>query len=198
MQNQAQKNKAAVIRICSVILWMALIFFFSQQDAAESSAASGKAAEILGWILRTFFPGMEEGRVESIIRTSVFWIRKGAHMSVYFVLSLLLFDALSAFSLSGKKRYISAFLIAVLYSLSDELHQYFVSGRSCELRDVLIDSAGALAALLLTKGISRLRMGRAKNPAPSQIRPYIIFGAVVLIFVFSVFFSLFSAADAPL
>ena len=30
------------------------------------------------------------------------------------------------------------------------LHQYFVPGRSCELRDVMIDSAGALVGMLLS------------------------------------------------
>jgi VanZ family protein len=38
--------------------------------------------------------------------------------------------------------------MAVLFALSDEFHQSFVRGRHSALRDVGIDSLGALLALL--------------------------------------------------
>ena len=41
-----------------------------------------------------------------------------------------------------------AFAIGALYAVSDEIHQIFVPGRSCELRDILIDSAGVLVGIL--------------------------------------------------
>ena len=47
-------------------------------------------------------------------------------------------------------------LIGVLYAVSDEIHQCFVSGRSGELRDVLIDSAGVICGVV----ILRLLVGR--------------------------------------
>ena len=37
-------------------------------------------------------------------------------------------------------------LIALIYSLSDEIHQYFIPGRHCSLRDMLADSVGILLA----------------------------------------------------
>ena len=33
-------------------------------------------------------------------------------------------------------------ILGSLYAVSDELHQLFVPGRSCELMDMLIDSSG--------------------------------------------------------
>lgn len=36
-----------------------------------------------------------------------------------------------------------ALLICVLYAISDEVHQKFIPGRSGEVRDVIIDTAGA-------------------------------------------------------
>ena len=39
--------------------------------------------------------------------------------------------------------------IAVLYSVTDEIHQMFVPGRACMFTDILIDSAGALTGVLL-------------------------------------------------
>ncbi len=40
-------------------------------------------------------------------------------------------------------------LISMLYACTDEFHQHFVPGRSCEVRDALIDTAGALIGILV-------------------------------------------------
>lgn len=42
-----------------------------------------------------------------------------------------------------------SWIICTLYAGTDELHQYFVPGRACSLRDVCIDSAGALLGVLI-------------------------------------------------
>jgi hypothetical protein len=43
----------------------------------------------------------------------------------------------------------AAFLIAALFGLSDEVHQFFVPGRLCSLFDAFLDAAGAAFALVL-------------------------------------------------
>lgn len=50
--------------------------------------------------------------------------------------------------------------ITVLYAVSDEYHQTFVEGRHGAPRDVLIDSAGVLAAWLLSRWLARRRERR--------------------------------------
>lgn len=52
---------------------------------------------------------------------------------------------------------IRAELFCALYACSDELHQYFVPGRSCRFFDVCVDSAGAFCGALLFWGIFHLR-----------------------------------------
>ena len=42
----------------------------------------------------------------------------------------------------------AAWLIGTAYAVTDEFHQSFVPGRSCELRDVVIDSCGVLTGVL--------------------------------------------------
>ena len=42
-----------------------------------------------------------------------------------------------------------AWVVGTLYAASDEIHQLFVPGRSGQLRDVLLDSAGVAAGILL-------------------------------------------------
>lgn len=50
--------------------------------------------------------------------------------------------------------------LSVLYACSDELHQHFVPGRSGEIRDVLVDSAGVLIGILILAVLSRRRSRR--------------------------------------
>ena len=48
------------------------------------------------------------------------------------------------------KAYAAAWIFTTAYAASDEFHQLFVTGRSAQVRDVLIDSCGALCGLALT------------------------------------------------
>ena len=52
---------------------------------------------------------------------------------------------------------IRAEIFCALYACSDELHQYFVPGRSCKFFDVCVDSTGAFFGALLFWGIFHLR-----------------------------------------
>jgi VanZ family protein len=75
-------------------------------------------------------------------------IKKGGHALGYAMLGLSYFYALPS-RLSRGYRWWMAWLMAIVFALSDEFHQYFVEGRGSSLRDVGIDSLGAGLALLL-------------------------------------------------
>ena len=75
-----------------------------------------------------------------------FLVKKGGHAIGYALLGMAYFFALPA-RLSVPYRAVTALLMAVLFSLSDEFHQSFVEGRTSTLRDVLIDAGGAMLAL---------------------------------------------------
>jgi VanZ family protein len=130
------------------VLWMCLIFWFSHQPASISSEMSGGIlrglVEFIGKII-----SVSEGQVAMLHKL----IRKLAHLSIYTVLGLLLYNALMATSNMSRYRYFElgkrAFIIGMFYAMTDELHQLFVIGRSCEFRDVLIDSFGVLIGILI-------------------------------------------------
>ena len=48
-------------------------------------------------------------------------------------------------------------LIAAGYAATDEFHQLFVPGRSGQISDVLLDSAGALAGVWIMTGLEKIR-----------------------------------------
>ena len=78
-----------------------------------------------------------------------FFIRKGAHFFTYFVLGGSLFLTLS---LRKQPFWLAAFfawLAATGYAGIDEYHQMLTGGRTPLFQDVMLDSAGALTAVLL-------------------------------------------------
>jgi VanZ family protein len=47
------------------------------------------------------------------------------------------------------------FMLSIAYAISDEIHQLFVPGRLASIKDLLIDGAGNLCAILLVSGIEK-------------------------------------------
>lgn len=71
-----------------------------------------------------------------------FAIFKFLHMVEYAILFFLILRATKYSSKTTRYIFIYAFLIAVLYAISDEIHQSFVPTREGKMRDVFIDTAG--------------------------------------------------------
>jgi VanZ family protein len=67
-------------------------------------------------------------------------LRKCAHVTEYAILGALLLRALG--------REVPAFLAAVAYAATDEIHQHFVRGRHGSPVDVAIDAVGVAFGLL--------------------------------------------------
>ncbi|MFA5780116.1 MAG: VanZ family protein [Elusimicrobiota bacterium] len=86
-------------------------------------------------------------------------LRKGAHITEYFILTILL---IRAFRRSFRKSY--AFLIfwpsviSFLYAVSDEYHQTFIKNRCGTPWDVLVDIVGILLVVYLY-----IKKGNVKN-----------------------------------
>ena len=132
-----------------VIFWMLVIFFFSAQPAQDSNKLSRGAAD---FIIRVI------GRIKDLdleVSTGAYWydrlngtIRSLAHSAVYFILAVLTSSAVSKRRLPMWKNLGISMLICVLFAVSDEIHQMFVPGRTAEVKDLLLDSAGASLGLI--------------------------------------------------
>jgi hypothetical protein len=74
---------------------------------------------------------------------------KEIHALVYLGLTLLTYRAAIMLPLwRALDPVILAAVISALHGIIDELHQWFVAGRHCEICDWLADMAGTLAAVL--------------------------------------------------
>ncbi len=79
-------------------------------------------------------------------------LRKAAHISEFFVLTLFLYRALrGTFDLSAAYLFILTAGLSFIYAASDEIHQLFVPARVCSLQDVFIDSFGILLFFIIIK-----------------------------------------------
>ncbi|MBL8098626.1 MAG: VanZ family protein [Anaerolineales bacterium] len=81
-----------------------------------------------------------------------YFVKKSAHGIGYGLLALSYLHALP------KRNYFLAWLLALLYSATDEFHQSFVPGRNPSVIDVLVfDNIGAMVALLIHNRFSKSR-----------------------------------------
>jgi VanZ family protein len=74
-------------------------------------------------------------------------LKKGGHMAEYAILLWLLWRPISKRTPFERPLGL-AWLLAVLYAVSDEFHQTFVPGRNGWIWDVIVDGAGASLAAL--------------------------------------------------
>lgn len=135
------------------ILWMAAIFFFSSRNADESTAQSNRAGMLAGHLFVRDFDSWTEQEQLDFAKKIDHPVRKTAHASEYALLGMLLFGAMTG---TRKIRMGYAWLAASCYAATDEFHQLFVPGRSCQFTDVCIDSGGAALGILVAAGVSLL------------------------------------------
>ena len=137
-----------------LVLWMGFIFSMSCENAEESSNTSGQTINVVLSTVPEFEKQPKEVKV-NIIEELQFIVRKSAHFIGYMILGILASGLILQYENINKK-YPLAFLICVIYAISDEIHQLFVPGRSGQVRDVLIDSAGSLLGIILVMAFEKL------------------------------------------
>jgi VanZ family protein len=135
-----------------MLIWMAVIF------AASSDAQSFEhSSRILAPLLRWLFPKISDDTVH----LAVFIARKCCHLAEYAMLALLIFRALNRsrnqLTPWSWPKVGGTLLIVFLYASSDEFHQIFVPTRTPRIHDVVIDTFGGAAALLILWFIGRWR-----------------------------------------
>ena len=137
-----------IISWIAVICWMTFIFSMSAQPAVESDKTSGGVAEIILKIFVSDYDELSRSEQIAMIDDIQHFVRKSAHFCGYALLGALLCNAF----FQHIKNRVSASAISQLcgmtYAASDELHQRFVPGRSGEIKDVALDSAGVLFGIL--------------------------------------------------
>ncbi|HZR04272.1 MAG TPA: VanZ family protein [Candidatus Udaeobacter sp.] len=142
-----------------VLVWLGVIFLGST-DLMSAEHTSRFIVPFLRWLKPDISP-------DSIASIHLI-VRKGAHLCEYAILALLLLRA--AICMTNPKRSILILCVSVwvgcaFFAVTDEFHQTFVRARGASVRDILIDSAGAILGLLI--GVI-LGMGRTCSTRPEK------------------------------
>lgn len=148
--------KVLLLMIIAVI-WMITIFKLSGMNSQNSN---GKSTDIISLFIEdtlditneygitSSHPSDEKlAKASNLINAPM---RKVIHASVYFVLAFFIMTVVNV--ITDHKYYIATVLISLMicfiFAGSDEYHQTFVSGRTGQLMDVIIDSIGACVGVL--------------------------------------------------
>lgn len=150
------------------IVWMCVIFAFSAQPKEESGEVSASFTYHMVSSTRTFFHlDLSDERVKEIADAIEGLVRKAAHMAEFGILSVLLYIWIGQWEMRFLRRAVTAAGAAAVYAATDEFHQLFVPGRSGRFSDVCIDSAGAIAGVvvfaLLVRLVQHIRARRLKR-----------------------------------
>lgn len=122
----------------AVICWImsvavaVVIFMFSCDTGEESAEVSESLLSVI---------------IEFIGRyISHNFLRKLAHFCEFAALGFFVSGGVR-FTFANEKKYIP-FIICLIYSASDEIHQFYVPERACKVFDIFIDSCGAFAGII--------------------------------------------------
>ncbi|WML46177.1 VanZ family protein [Neobacillus sp. PS3-40] len=126
--------------IITLILWLAMIFICTQLPyfKGENTEAA---------IHKTISTSHVDLKLLNLI------VRKATHLTVFGILAVLFFKSLGKFRFA----YILSWFLTVVYAITDEYHQSFMPGRESSYKDVMLDSIGAILALLIVYFMKKRR-----------------------------------------
>lgn len=122
-----------IIKLLFIVIWLLVIFLFSNQDGSTSTSLTNGILEKY-----LFF-------VDSDIFFMI--IRKMAHITEYFILGILVLSFINEFKID--KKIVASILICFILASFDEFHQLFIPDRTGCLLDVFIDMIGASLGILI-------------------------------------------------
>ena len=132
-----------VVFTVALIACIAFIFSNSMAVAAVSEKSSGRVLQLMQAVLRRLgHPALAE-------RLTMHIVRKLAHFCEYALEGFLLMLCMRVYNRHPLRHITVPMLGGVLTALADETIQLFSEGRSSQVTDVWLDSAGVLAGILV-------------------------------------------------
>ncbi len=145
------RKKLTAIRFLLIILTLGVmitIFLLSADGADASNEKSDLLADsFIHTMLANF--NLTPEQIDLLLENAVFIVRKTAHFAEYAALGFFIYSVFVSFYVENKIAFPTSFVIGALYAVSDEIHQYFVPGRSCQFSDMLLDWCGVAAGIFV-------------------------------------------------
>lgn len=140
------KLRKNVFRVL-MIIWMIIIFMFSARNGETSGQDSHRVGKLIGKIVISGFEEWsEDEQMEFAVKVDHV-VRKTSHALEYTMLGILVVGAFLEWEKNRKLQGVVYWLIGTFYAMTDEIHQLFVPGRSGQVSDVCLDSAGVMVGV---------------------------------------------------
>lgn len=134
------------------IFMMYVIYYLSGQDGATSAGLSLKVSiKIVELAAELFDHPLSSAQIMEYADLIHFLIRKCAHVTLYFLLAVSVSFPLYVYGLRGIWLMLVAGAFCIAFACGDEYHQSLVQGRGPSKRDVLIDSIGVFAGIIVVR-----------------------------------------------
>lgn len=134
------------------LFMMYVIFSFSAQSGTQSGSLSFKISKLFVLVYnRLFMKGYNNAALNDLIILIHPVVRKLAHVTEYFLLAASVSFPLYVYKLRGFLLVVIAGAFCVTFAALDEYHQSFIVGRVSSPKDVLIDSIGILAGIIVVR-----------------------------------------------
>lgn len=154
----------------AAVFWMLLIFHFSSQEAVDSGNMSGRLTGCMAEGINAVFRlNWDQRAIDTCAGELEYPVRKTAHMTEYAILAWIFLGNCMQYPCLRKKGGFWAWLGTTAYAATDEFHQLFVKGRSGEIKDVMIDSTGALFGLFFAWAVISMAVKRRKEKTDEKV-----------------------------
>jgi len=144
---------------CTLVLFLfctfVVIFNFSNQDSDKSGSTSQKVTEAITRNIKAIQKLNKDEKAKVLDQIENI-IRKIAHFSIYSLVGILLMALLSTYNISENNKIFYTIIIGMIYAMSDEFHQIFISGRSGQVSDIILDTLGVAVGGLFILGIIKM------------------------------------------
>lgn len=149
-------KKTTFIFLLIVILWGMVIFYASSRSSKESNSNSKriitfiltKSISITNYFHITNID-LSNDNVSRMVLIINKPLRKVVHYLIYFVLAVFVYLLFYSLGCTRFKIFLFTCFLCFFYSLTDELHQTRVDGRSGQFLDCIIDTSGAITSSLI-------------------------------------------------
>lgn len=164
MKKFDKKIQIKVVKIILIIIWMITVFRFSNQGGTESSSTSAKVTKVIVDVVVN--DKKEENKVQIANKIEKV-VRKFAHYTIYTIGGVLIMNYAYTTDKTKKLQTFGSLLFGAFYAVTDEVHQYFVPGRSARVFDVGIDTLGVITGIIIftiiISIINKIRNTKKKN-----------------------------------
>ena len=152
MRKIDKKTQIKIFNIILIVVWMITIFIFSGQQGTESGGTSRKFTVAIIQIITGKRLSLNDPFIEGV----QFAIRKLAHFTIYAIGGFLIMNYTYSIEKTMKQKVLFSVALGGSYAITDEIHQFFVPGRSAQIFDVGIDTLGVIVGIFVYLIIRRI------------------------------------------